>query len=207
MWEKAEIALAESLRASGVQFEMLPGEGAFYGPKIEYHLKDSIGRSWQCGTMQVDFMMPGRLDAEYVAEDNARHTPVMLHRAILGSLERFIGILIEHYAGAMPAWLAPVQAVVMNISAAQAGYAAQVAESLKKAGFRAAADLRNEKISYKIREHSLQKLPFQLVVGDKEVAAQLVAVRSRKGEDLGQMSLDAFLSLLNSDIARKGHAV
>ena len=207
VWEQAEEALRRALRASGVTWQELPGEGAFYGPKIEYHLKDSIGRAWQCGTMQVDFMMPGRLGAEYVAEDNARHTPVMLHRAILGSLERFIGILIEHYAGAMPAWLAPVQAVVMNISAAQAGYAAQVAESLKKAGFRAAADLRNEKISYKIREHSLQKLPFQLVVGDKEVAAQLVAVRSRKGEDLGQMSLDAFLSLLNSDIARKGRAV
>ena len=207
VWEQAEEALRRALRASGVTWQELPGEGAFYGPKIEYHLKDSIGRAWQCGTMQVDFMMPGRLGAEYVAEDNARHTPVMLHRAILGSLERFIGILIEHYAGAMPAWLAPVQAVVMNISAAQAGYAAQVAESLKKAGFRAIADLRNEKISYKIREHSLQKLPFQLVVGDKEVAAQLVAVRSRKGEDLGQMSLDAFLSLLNSDIARRGHAV
>ncbi len=207
VWDQAEEALRRALRTSGVSWQELPGEGAFYGPKIEYHLKDSIGRAWQCGTMQVDFMMPARLGAEYVAEDNARHTPVMLHRAILGSLERFIGILIEHYAGAMPAWLAPVQAVIMNISEAQAGYVAGVAAELKKAGFRVEADLRNEKISYKIREHSLQKRPFQLVVGDKEVAAQQVAVRSRKGEDLGQMSLESFLSLLNGDIARRGRAV
>lgn len=207
VWDRAEAALKATLDAKGLDWELNPGEGAFYGPKIEFSLKDSLGRIWQCGTLQLDFALPERLGAEYVAEDNTRHTPVMLHRAILGSLERFIGILIEHYAGAMPAWLAPVQAVVMNISEAQAGYAAEVAETLKKTGVRAVADLRNEKISYKIREHSLQKLPFQLVVGDKEMAAQLVAVRSRKGEDLGQMPLDAFLSLFNGDIARKGRAV
>jgi len=207
VWDRAEAALKATLDAKGMAWELNPGEGAFYGPKIEFSLKDSLGRVWQCGTLQLDFALPGRLGAEYVAEDNSRRTPVMLHRAILGSLERFIGILIEHYAGAMPAWLAPVQAVVMNISEAQAGPVAGVAETLKKAGFRVEADLRNEKISYKIREHSLQKLPFQLVVGDKEVAAQLVAVRSRKGEDLGQMSLDVFLSLLKSDIARKGRTV
>ena len=207
VWDRAEAALKATLDAKGLDWDLNPGEGAFYGPKIEFSLKDSLGRVWQCGTLQLDFALPERLGAEYVAEDNTRRTPVMLHRAILGSLERFIGILIEHFAGAMPAWLAPVQAVVMNISEAQDGYVAGVAETLKKAGFRAEADLRNEKISYKIREHSLQKLPFQLVVGDKEVAAQLVAVRSRKGEDLGQMTLDAFLSLLKSDIARKGRAV
>ncbi len=207
VWDRAEAALKATLDAKGLDWDLNPGEGAFYGPKIEFSLKDSLGRVWQCGTLQLDFALPERLGAEYVAEDNTRRTPVMLHRAILGSLERFIGILIEHYAGAMPAWLAPVQAVVMNISEAQAGYVAVLAETLRKAGFRGEADLRNEKISYKIREHSLQKLPFQLVVGDKEVAAQLVAVRSRKGEDLGQMSLDAFLSLLKSDIARKGRAV
>ncbi len=204
VWDRAEAALKATLDAKDLEWDMNPGEGAFYGPKIEFSLKDSLGRVWQCGTLQLDFALPERLGAEYVTEDNARRTPVMLHRAILGSMERFIGILIEHYAGAMPAWLAPVQTVVMNISEAQAGYAAMVAETLKKAGFRAEADLRNEKISYKIREHSLQKLPFQLVVGDKEVAAQMVAVRSRKGEDLGQMTLDAFLSLLKNEIARKG---
>jgi len=207
VWDRAEAALKATLDAKGLDWDLNPGEGAFYGPKIEFSLKDSLGRVWQCGTLQLDFALPERLGAEYVAEDNTRRTPVMLHRAILGSLERFIGILIEHYAGAMPVWLAPVQAVVINISEAQSRYAAEVAETLKKAGFRVEADLRNEKISYKIREHSLQKLPFQLVVGDKEVAAQLVAVRSRKGEDLGQMTLDAFLSLLKSDIAKKGRAV
>ncbi|MGE0558847.1 MAG: threonine--tRNA ligase [Burkholderiales bacterium] len=206
VWDRAEAALQATLDAKGLEWDLNPGEGAFYGPKIEFSLKDSLGRVWQCGTLQLDFALPGRLGAEYVAEDNARHVPVMLHRAILGSLERFIGILIEHYAGAMPAWLAPVQAVVINISESQAGYASQVAKTLQKAGFRAEADLRNEKISYKIREHSLQKLPFQLVVGDKEMAAQMVAVRSRKGEDLGQMTLDAFLSLLKSDIERRGRA-
>jgi threonyl-tRNA synthetase len=205
LWDKAEKALAQSLRASGVQFEMLPGEGAFYGPKIEYHLKDSIGRSWQCGTMQVDFSMPGLLGAEYVAEDNTRKVPVMLHRAIVGSMERFIGILIEHYAGAMPLWLSPLQVVALNISAGQADYTAQVAGELRRAGFRAEADLRNEKISYKIREHSIQKLPFQLIVGEQEKAASKVAVRTRSGEDLGQMTLADFIGRLQRE-ARVGSA-
>ena len=205
LWDKAENALAESLRASGVQFEMLPGEGAFYGPKIEYHLKDSIGRSWQCGTMQVDFSMPGRLGAEYVAEDNTRKVPVMLHRAIVGSMERFIGILIEHYAGAMPLWLSPLQVVALNISGGQADYTAQVAGELRRAGFRAEADLRNEKITYKIREHSIQKLPYQLIVGEQEKAASKVAVRTRSGEDLGQMTLADFIGRLQRE-ARVGSA-
>ncbi|MCL4801174.1 MAG: threonine--tRNA ligase [Burkholderiales bacterium] len=198
-WDQAERALRAALGASGVEWEELPGEGAFYGPKIEYHLKDSIGRSWQLGTMQVDFVMPGRLGAEYVAEDNARKVPVMLHRAIVGSMERFIGILIEHYAGALPAWLAPVQAVVANISEHQADYAGEVAAHLAARGFRVEADLRNEKISYKIREHSLQKLPYQLVVGDREKAARKVAVRTRGGEDLGQMELEAFVERLKRE--------
>ncbi|MEX2239110.1 MAG: threonine--tRNA ligase [Burkholderiales bacterium] len=198
-WDKAEAALQEALRRSGVQFAMSPGEGAFYGPKIEYSLKDGIGRVWQCGTMQVDFSMPGLLGAEYVGEDNARHTPVMLHRAIVGSMERFLGILIEHYAGAFPLWLAPEQVAVLNISEHQADYAAGVAAALRKAGFRAVEDLRNEKISYKIREHSLQKLPYQLVVGDKEKQAGTVAVRTRGGEDLGAMGLDAFIARLRSE--------
>jgi threonyl-tRNA synthetase len=205
LWEKAENALAESLRASGVEFEMLPGEGAFYGPKIEYHLKDSIGRSWQCGTMQVDFSMPGRLGAEYVAEDNTRKVPVMLHRAIVGSMERFIGILVEHYAGAMPLWLSPLQIVALNISGGQAEYTAQVAGELRRAGFRAEADLRNEKITYKIREHSIQKLPYQLVIGEQEKAASKVAVRTRSGEDLGQMTLADFIQRLQRE-ARVGSA-
>jgi threonyl-tRNA synthetase len=198
-WEKAEKALMQSLKESGVGFAMAPGEGAFYGPKIEYSLKDGIGRVWQCGTMQVDFSMPGRLGAEYVGDDNARHTPVMLHRAIVGSMERFIGILIEHYAGAFPLWLAPQQVVVMNITERHAAYAESVVKRLMQLGFRAAADLRNEKISYKIREHSLQKLPYQLVVGDKEMQADMVAVRTRGGEDLGAMSLDAFTARLRSE--------
>lgn len=204
-WDRAEQALDLALRAAGVEFEVLAGEGAFYGPKIEFHLRDSIGRTWQCGTIQADFSMPGRLDAEYVAEDNVRKVPVMLHRAILGSLERFIGILIEHYAGALPLWLAPVQLVVMNISEGQADYAQRIALDLKAAGFRAEIDLRNEKIGYKIREHSLQKLPYQVVLGDKEMAAGLVAVRDRAGKDLGQMSLDAFVNLLHEGVtARSG---
>ncbi|MDP2239790.1 MAG: threonine--tRNA ligase [Burkholderiales bacterium] len=205
-WDRAEAALDAALRSMNLPFEVQLGEGAFYGPKIEFSLKDSLGRVWQCGTMQLDFSMPGRLGAEYVAEDNTRRVPVMLHRAILGSLERFIGILIEHYAGAMPVWLAPVQAVVMNISEHQADYAGKVAAELLKAGFRAESDLRNEKISYKIREHSLQKLPYQVVVGDKEVAAQVVAVRTRKGEDLGQMPLRDFIARLNTEAAQKGRA-
>jgi threonyl-tRNA synthetase len=198
-WDKAEKALKEALAKSGVSFALSPGEGAFYGPKIEYSLKDGIGRLWQCGTMQVDFSMPGRLGAEYVAEDNSRRTPVMLHRAIVGSMERFIGILIEHYAGAFPLWLAPEQVVAMNITERQAAYAQSVKEQLTKQGFRAFADLRNEKISYKIREHSLQKLPYQLVVGDKEMQAGTVAVRTRSGEDLGAMSLDAFTARLQAE--------
>ena len=198
-WDKAEHALQESLRRSNVSFHLSPGEGAFYGPKIEYSLKDGIGRVWQCGTMQVDFSMPGLLGAEYVGEDNARHTPVMLHRAIVGSMERFIGILIEHHAGAFPLWLAPHQVAVLNITERQAGYAASVKEQLLKQGFRAFSDLRNEKISYKIREHSLQKLPYQVVVGDKEMQAGTVAVRTRGGEDLGAMSLDVFTARLQAE--------
>ena len=199
LWDKAEGALIESLTRSGCAFDVSPGEGAFYGPKIEYSLKDAIGRVWQCGTMQVDFNMPGRLGAEYVAEDNARKTPVMLHRAIVGSMERFIGILLEHYAGALPLWLAPVQAVVLNISEHQADYARGVAGALRQHGFRVDADLRNEKITYKIREHSLQKLPYQLIVGDKELAAGKVAVRTRGGEDLGPMSLPVFVERLTRE--------
>ena len=203
IWDKAEKALIASLEKSGVRFTVLPGEGAFYGPKIEYHLKDSIGRSWQCGTMQVDFSMPGRLGAEYVAEDNTRKTPVMLHRAIVGSMERFIGILLEHHAGALPVWLAPVQAIVLSITERQAGYARQVAERLQAAGLRVTADVTNEKIGYKIREHSLQKLPYQLVVGDKEMQAGTVALRTRGGEDLGAMPLDVFVARLERE-ARPG---
>jgi len=198
-WDRAEKALQEALAKSGVNFQLSPGEGAFYGPKIEYSLKDGIGRVWQCGTMQVDFSMPGRLGAEYVGEDNARHTPVMLHRAIVGSFERFIGILIEHYAGALPLWLSPHQVVVLNITERQAGYAARVRNHLVNQGFRAISDLRNEKISYKIREHSLQKLPYQLVVGDKELQAETVAVRTRSGEDLGAMTLEAFTARLHAE--------
>ena len=203
IWDKAEAALIESLDASGCSYEISPGDGAFYGPKIEYTLKDAIGRQWQCGTMQVDFSMPERLDAEYVGEDGARHRPVMLHRAIVGSLERFIGILIEESAGALPAWLAPVQVVVLNITDAQAEYARSVAKTLQNQGLRAELDLRNEKITYKIREHSMQKLPYLLVVGDKEVAAGAVAVRARGGQDLGAMSLEVFMQKLQSDIAQK----
>ncbi len=203
IWDKAEAALIESLDASGCSYEISPGDGAFYGPKIEYTLKDAIGRQWQCGTMQVDFSMPERLDAEYVGEDGARHRPVMLHRAIVGSLERFIGILIEESAGALPAWLAPVQVVVLNITDAQAEYARSVAKTLQNQGLRVELDLRNEKITYKIREHSMQKLPYLLVVGDKEVAAGAVAVRARGGQDLGAMSLEVFMQKLRSDIAQK----
>ncbi len=202
-WDKAEHALMESLRASGCEFEIAPGDGAFYGPKIEYTLKDAIGRQWQCGTMQVDFFMTERLDAEYVGEDGARHRPVMLHRAIVGSLERFIGILIEESAGALPAWLAPVQIAVLNITDAQAEYARSVAKTLQNQGLRVHLDLRNEKITYKIREHSMQKLPYLIVVGDKEMAAGAVAVRARGGQDLGAMSLEAFVLKITSDIANK----
>ncbi|MBU0752963.1 MAG: threonine--tRNA ligase [Gammaproteobacteria bacterium] len=205
-WDKAEDALRASLRASGLEWEELPGEGAFYGPKIEFHVKDAIGRSWQCGTMQVDFSMPERLDAVFVGEDNARHTPVMLHRAILGSLERFIGILIENHAGAFPLWLAPVQVVVMSISEHQEDYAASVAEMLRGAGMRVDLDLRSEKISYKIREHSLLKRPYFIVIGDKEKAAGLVAVRARGNQDLGQMSPEVLIERLLTEKASRGAA-
>ena len=199
VWDRAEAALRVALAASGMQWEELAGEGAFYGPKIEYQIKDAIGRSWQCGTIQLDFVLPERLDAEFVNDDNMRKRPVMLHRAVLGSLERFIGILIENYAGNFPLWLAPVQVAVLNISEAQADYAAEVVRILRGHGFRVEADLRNEKITYKIREHSLSKLPYQIVVGDKEKAAGLVAVRVRGGQDLGQMSLEAVLERLHRE--------
>jgi threonyl-tRNA synthetase len=202
-WDKAEQALIESLRASGCEFEISPGEGAFYGPKVEYTLKDAIGRQWQCGTIQVDFSMPERLDAEYVGEDGARHRPVMLHRAIVGSMERFIGILIEQHAGALPAWLAPVQAVVLNITDGQADYVDEIAKTLRNQGLRVATDLRNEKITYKIREHSMQKPPYLLVVGEKEKAAGAVAVRARGNQDLGVMSVEAFAKRIAEDIAAK----
>jgi threonyl-tRNA synthetase len=204
VWDRAESGLRDALAASGMQWEELPGEGAFYGPKIEYHIKDAIGRSWQCGTLQLDFVLPERLDAEYVAEDNSRHRPVMLHRAVLGSLERFIGILIENHAGNFPLWLAPVQVVVMSITEAQADYAREVAESLRAVGMRVECDLRGEKINYKIREHSLQKLPYQIVVGDKEKAAKMVAVRARGNTDLGQMPLADFVKRLADEIASRG---
>jgi threonyl-tRNA synthetase len=204
IWDKAESALEQALNAKGLDWELLPGEGAFYGPKIEFSLRDCIGRVWQCGTIQVDFSMPGRLDAEYVAEDGSRQTPVMLHRAILGSFERFIGILIEHHEGAFPAWLAPVQAVVMNITDAQREYALKVEESLRNKGFRVISDLRNEKIGFKIREHTIDKLPFLLVVGDREAETGTVAVRARRGDDLGAMTLDEFAQHLASEVARRG---
>jgi threonyl-tRNA synthetase len=205
-WDRSEAVLKAALDHKGLEYGLQPGEGAFYGPKIEFSLKDSLGRVWQCGTMQLDFSMPQRLGAEYVGEDNARHVPVMLHRAILGSFERFIAILIEHTAGAMPLWLAPVQVAVLSITERQSDYVNDVTGQLKQAGLRAVADLRNEKISYKIREHSLQKLPYQVIVGDQEVAARKVAVRTRKGEDLGQMSLADFVSRLRTEEARLGRA-
>ena len=201
-WDRAEAALAAALEQNRLAYELQPGEGAFYGPKIEFTLKDSLGRLWQVGTIQLDFNLPVRLGAEYVAEDNTRKPPVMLHRAILGSMERFIGILIEHYAGNFPLWLAPVQTVVMSITDAQAAYAEQVTQALKKQGFRAIADLRNEKISYKIREHSMQRVPYQLIVGEKEKTQGMVAVRKRGGEDLGQMGLDELIGRLREELNR-----
>jgi threonyl-tRNA synthetase len=202
VWDRAEAALRKALSAAGVKWEELPGEGAFYGPKIEYHMKDSIGRAWQVGTMQVDFMMPERLGAEYVDESSQKRHPVMLHRAIVGSMERFIGILIEHHAGNLPAWLAPVQAAVFSITDAQAGYVAEVAQALVDKGFRVQADLRNEKVGYKIREHTLQKVPYLLVVGDREKEAGAVSVRTRSGEDLGSMPLAAFVERLQAETRR-----
>ena len=204
VWDKSEAALAEALDAKGLAWDILPGEGAFYGPKIEFSLKDCLERVWQCGTMQVDFSMPGRLDAQYVAEDGSRQVPVMLHRAMLGSFERFIGILIEQHAGEMPAWLAPVQAVVLNITDSQEDYARDVEARLAGAGFRVEADTRNEKVGFKIREHTIQRVPYLLVVGDREMEAGQVAVRTRTGEDLGAMSIDEFVSRLGEDVASKG---
>jgi len=206
VWDKAEAALETALNNKGLDWELQPGEGAFYGPKIEFSLKDCLNRVWQCGTIQVDFSMPGRLGAEYVAEDGVRKTPVMLHRAILGSMERFIGILIEHYAGAFPDWLAPEQAVVMNITDKQSPYVNEVVEELKKHAIRAIADLRNEKIGFKIREHTLQKVPYLLVIGDKEMNNRTVAVRTRGGEDLGAMSIDDFVARITVSVASRGRS-
>ena len=200
LWDKGEAALDKALRDKGLEFRVQPGEGAFYGPKIEFTLHDSIGRAWQCGTIQVDFSMPGRLGAHYIAEDNSKQTPVMIHRAILGSMERFIGILIEHYAGALPAWLAPVQAVVCNITDRQAPFVREVTNALRKKGFRTEYDLRNEKIGFKIREHTLQKVPYLLVLGDREVENRSLAVRDRKGQDLGVMGLDDFMARLGQEV-------
>ena len=207
VWDKAEKALAEALSAQGLPWEELPGEGAFYGPKVEFSLKDCIGRIWQCGTIQVDFSMPGRLGAEYVDEGGDRKTPVMLHRAILGSFERFIGILIEHFEGAMPTWLAPNQVSILNITDRQSEYAEKLRETLIENGFRAKADLRNEKIGFKIREHTLMKVPYLLVVGDKEMENNTVAVRTRKGEDLGVMSMAAFVDQLKADVSQRSRVV
>lgn len=204
-WDKAEKMLADALSKNNIEFEYLPGEGAFYGPKIEMHLRDSLGREWQCGTMQVDFNMPLRLGAEYVAEDNSRKVPVMLHRAIIGSFERFIGMLIEHYAGCFPVWLAPIQAVIMGITDRHHNQVLQVQETLTKAGFRVSADTRNEKIGFKIREHTLMKIPYLLIVGDKEMEAGTVAVRTQKGEDLGSMSISEFTKKLQEDLEHLGH--
>jgi len=203
-WDQAESALEDALNDAGLDWELQPGEGAFYGPKIEFSLRDCIGRVWQCGTIQLDFMLPERLDAQFVAEDGERKTPVMLHRAILGSFERFVGILIEHYAGAMPPWLSPQQVAILNITDSQGEYCAELAKKLKSAGFRADADLRNEKIGFKIREHTLHKIPYLLVVGDKEKETNTVAVRTRKGDDLGTMSVDEFIGILEGAIAERG---
>jgi threonyl-tRNA synthetase len=207
VWDKAEHALEQALNAKQLDWDLQPGEGAFYGPKIEFSLKDCLGRVWQCGTIQVDFSMPGRLDATYVADDGSKQVPVMLHRAILGSLERFIGILIEEYAGAFPTWLAPRQVVVMGISDKQTEYVKQIAKQLSDQDFRVDSDLRNEKIGFKIREHTLRRVPFLIVVGEREQQDNAVAVRTRKGEDLGVMSLDDFVSLLNEDVARRGRII
>jgi threonyl-tRNA synthetase len=207
IWDKLEGALSQALDHMGVAYTLFPGEGAFYGPKLEFVLRDAIGRDWQCGTLQVDMNLPERFDIHYVDADNSHKRPVMLHRALFGSLERFVGILIEHYAGALPLWLAPVQAVVLSISEHQAEYAASVVKKLRAEGIRAEADLRNEKITYKIREHSLNRLPYQLIVGDKEKAENLVAVRTRGGHDLGQMSLsDLVARLCEEAVARGGTA-
>lgn len=202
-WDKSEKKLADALKANNIDFDYLPGEGAFYGPKIEFTLHDCLDRAWQCGTVQLDFSMPERLGASYVAEDGERKVPAMIHRATLGSLERFIGILTEEYAGSYPFWLAPMQAVILNITDKQGEYAANVAKKLQQNGFRAKSDLRNEKIGFKIREHTLKRVPFLLVVGDKEMEANEVAVRSRKGDDLGKFSIDAFIEMANQKVTSK----
>ena len=204
LWDRAEDALAASLKGAGIEYKVNPGDGAFYGPKIDFSLRDTIGRVWQCGTLQLDFNMPGRLGAEYVAEDGSRNTPVMLHRAILGSLERFIGILIENYAGKLPVWLSPVQAVVLNITDRQDERCKEIAESLENQGFRVELDLRNEKIGFKIRQHTLSRVPFLLVIGDREVEEGTIAVRTREGENLGSMEVEVFAQHLQSEVARRG---
>jgi threonyl-tRNA synthetase len=201
VWDKAEAALQLALDSKGLAWDLQPGEGAFYGPKIEFSLKDCIGRVWQCGTIQVDFSMPSRLDAVYIAEDGSKQVPVMLHRAILGSLERFIGILIEQHAGTFPAWLAPVQAVVMTIADRHHEYAGQVADSLAQQGFRVKIDLRNEKIGFKIREHSMQRIPYLVIIGDKELEQQTVTVRTQKGDDLGSLTIHEFTEQLKHTVA------
>jgi len=203
IWDKAEEALAEALKANGIEFEYQPGEGAFYGPKIEFTLHDCLGRAWQCGTIQLDFSMPGRLDASYIGEDGEKHVPVMIHRAILGSLERFIGILIEEYTGKFPTWLSPNQVTVMNITGKQSEYCEKVAKKLKESGFRAKLDLRNEKIGFKIREHTLKRVPYLLVVGDKEMEAGEIAIRTRSGEDLGTMSVESFIEKLSEEVSSR----
>jgi threonyl-tRNA synthetase len=205
VWDKAEQALEQALNAKGLEWQLQPGEGAFYGPKIDFSLRDCLGRVWQCGTMQVDFSMPGRLDASYIADDNSRQVPVMLHRAILGSLERFIGILIEESAGSLPLWLAPKQVVIMDITDRQADYVKKVAEILENRGFRTQIDLRNEKIGFKIREHTLAKTPYLLVAGDREMEEGTVAVRTRTGEDLGSMSVEAFAERMSEEIGRRSN--
>jgi threonyl-tRNA synthetase len=204
IWDKAEGALKAAVEAAGLEYTLNPGEGAFYGPKLEFVLRDAIGRDWQCGTLQVDFVLPERLGAEYVGEDGATHRPVMLHRAILGSMERFLGILIENHAGKFPTWLAPVQAVVMNITSDQADYVHRAAEFLKNQGLRVETDLRNEKVGFKIREHTLQRVPYLLVAGDREAGSNTLAVRTRSGKDLGAMPLEALASKLADEVASRG---
>jgi threonyl-tRNA synthetase len=207
VWDQAEAALKAAATAAGIEYSLNPGEGAFYGPKLEFVLRDAIGRDWQCGTLQVDLNLPGRLGAHYIDEHSHRQTPVMLHRAIFGSLERFFAILLEHHAGRLPAWLAPVQCAVMTITSRQDVYAESVVEALKNQGFRAISDLRNEKVGFKIRDHTLQRVPYLLVAGDKEVAANQVSVRTRNGKDLGAMSLEAFVERLRIELNSRGRTV
>jgi threonyl-tRNA synthetase len=204
LWDNAENALTSALRSQNLHFDVLAGEGAFYGPKIEFHLKDCIGRTWQCGTLQLDYAMPERLGASYIAEDGTKKIPVMLHRAILGSIERFMGILLEHYAGKLPLWLAPIQAVIMNITDKQSDFAEEVTQILKNQGIRAKSDLRNEKIGFKIREHTILQIPYLLVLGDREVASRTISVRTKEGADLGKMNIEQLSGILHAEIARLG---